>query len=355
MNDIPQITQTHRRPTYEWLTAARAFFVTWIILRHMSADGGMAAWVRQIIPSINVFDIPTTFFFLISGLMFSTGRDMGPDWGSVRSFWRSRLARLAPVYILSVIISAPIGWKAAGGDPLLFAFSGLAEITFFQGFIPGLVEWNMTGWFMSSIAICYLSYPFLVRLIQAAGTQKLVAVFVCCAAYSILAAVLCSHVLDTADQAQHVRRIPVLSIPMFVMGIIMGTLMKRTRRALLAKVSIFIAILGILAAIFFVKNYIYLFIGAALWAPVVIGLVVLPISAPKALVWMGERAFILYALHWPLYVYFKGVYSRLLPTWPVDSALATLVFLCGLLYVAEKVRVYLEAPMQELLAAAKSR
>ncbi len=280
---------------------------------------------------------------------------MGSDWSSAKSFWRSRLARLAPVYIFSVIISAPIGWKAAGGDVPLFIFSGLAEISFVQGFIPGVADWNMTGWFMSSIAVCYLAYPFLVRLLQHASTPRIVIVFVSCALYSIFAAVFADKILDSADQAQYIRRIPLLSIPMFVMGITMGTLIKRTRLTMLAVVSIFTATFASISAIYFVNNAIYLFIGAALWAPVVIGLVALPIPAPKALVWVGERAFILYALHWPLYVYFKGIYSRLFPAWPDDSALATLVFLCGLLYLAEKVRMYLETPMQKVLAAAKSR
>lgn len=101
--------ETTPRPTYEWLTAARAFFVTWIILRHISAEGGMAGWVRDVWPQINVFDVPTNFFFLLSGVMFSTGRAMTSEPGSSAAFWKSRLSRLAPVYLCAVLISAPIG------------------------------------------------------------------------------------------------------------------------------------------------------------------------------------------------------------------------------------------------------
>lgn len=163
----------------------------------------------------------------------------------------------------------------------------------------------MTGWFMSAIAACYFCYPFMARRLQGLGSGSLALVYGTCAAYCILAA---------------------LTLP--------------------------IAVIALAVALTLIHKGIFLFIAAAFWPPLLLLLVFLPIGAPGWLKWVGERAFILYALHWPLYVYVKGLaaLNAKAHAW-LYSPMGTAGFLVFLLLVAEVARRLVEQPALRLLRA----
>lgn len=100
---------------------------------------------------------PTNAFFIVSGLIFALGRPVALDWPSAKKLWIARMGRLYPLYALVVLACAPIGWVAAKGDLGVFAVSGLADLTFMQGWLeaPHYASWLLVGWFVSSLAFCY--------------------------------------------------------------------------------------------------------------------------------------------------------------------------------------------------------
>lgn len=117
-------------------------------------------------------------FFIISGLtshVFAKNSDF-TSWRTKLSCLKRKVLRLAPIYYLSVLVSAPIFYLWYGQDKALFVKALVCALTMAQGFSPAsIVHLNPTLWQVACIMWCVpaflLGYPWLKRRdpVQLAG------------------------------------------------------------------------------------------------------------------------------------------------------------------------------------------
>lgn len=287
------------------MTAARGFFATWIVFRHIGY-GPLGDYFTES-SLVNIFDVPTTFFFILSGVIFSWGKPASFGIEPAKKFWMARLSRLYPLYFLVVLLCAPIGWKSAPGDWGMFLKSGISELLFVQGWItPGDYRpWLMVGWFMSSIALCYFLYPLLAPIIQGLSNGALLTL-------TFLLSFLCWFLGIYVDQnaqiefaAECARRIPTTPLPIFLLGISLGTLLTRGPRYLLP-ITAFLLLLTLWVLNVEINNGYPLIVAGPLWLIVIYALSFARFPAPKWLEAYGECGFTVYMLHWPMHLYSRG-------------------------------------------------
>jgi peptidoglycan/LPS O-acetylase OafA/YrhL len=332
------------------MTAARGFFATWIVFRHVGY-GPLEPYISEH-SLVNIFDVPTTFFFILSGVIFSWGKKYELDWQTTRRFWFARVVRLYPLYAATVIASAPIGWKSANGDHATFWLSGISELLFVQGWLPPGVfrPWLMVGWFMSSIALCYLIFPLITPTIQKFSNSALF-LLVC------MLAALCWTIGLYVDQhaqvefaAESARRIPIMPLPIFLLGISLGTLMTRNATGLLKLTFALHVVTILILSHFFAPGGYPLIVAGPLWMLGVVLISDVKFSAPSWLVSYGECGFTIYMIHWPMHLYLRGSLKALgLSDW-VQSIYYVPVLFIGVVIASLLIFKYFELPFQRRLA-----
>lgn len=287
-----------------WLTALRGFFAAWIILNHIGSPFfGPAAWIEDHLHlvSLRKFDIPTTGFFILSGIIFGLGRQPAPGWGGAMAFWRARLARIYPIYILTLLACLPRGWFKSGGDVTGFLLSGLTEALFLQGWgLTGdwYARWNPIGWFMSCIAFCYLLFPWISRWVLSAKSVLALCGFGALAALATQAlGVMTSHgTLPGSHDA--IRYFPAYCVPAFVLGGVTGALLRQRELGATLGLLALGSALAVLSLGLLFKSYEFCFmVLAAPIALAIVGICHLPLAPPGFMMWQGEIAFTLYMTH----------------------------------------------------------
>lgn len=153
-----------RRPVMPALTGLRAFTATNIVFFHFWNP----AWFGPLAPMMDNGYVGVNFFFLLSGFILAYNYADRHATGkfSRRGFWRTRVSRLYPVYLLGLLISYPIlelEWRYR--TPGQF-FEGLALTTIMQqGWSPQLATfWNTPAWTLSCEVAFYLMFPFLLAV-----------------------------------------------------------------------------------------------------------------------------------------------------------------------------------------------
>lgn len=292
------------------MTAARGFFATWIVFRHIGYGPFEGCFKEDSL--INIFDVPTTFFFILSGVIFSWGKPASPSFDFARRFWTARLSRLYPLYFAIVILCAPIGWKSSQGEWGTFLLSGFSELFFIQGWLePGSHKpWLMVGWFMSSIALCYFLYPLIAPIVQRLSNYSLIILLVLLSSLCWSLGIFVDQNAQIEFAAECARRIPTTPLPIFFMGITLGTLLTRGTAFLLpVVVLLFLSTIYVLE--FRIVNGFPLIVGGGLWLIVTYGLSFAKFPAPHWLQIYGECGFTIYMLHWPIHLYSRGTLKAL--------------------------------------------
>jgi peptidoglycan/LPS O-acetylase OafA/YrhL len=109
-------------------------------------------------------------FFVLSGFILAyTYLEPGrTPRVALRRFWVARLARIYPVYVLSLVLVVPpvLAHFYATNPPLLAiakaGVSGLSALTLTHAWIPPFRGiWNSPSWSLSAEAFFYLLFPFL--------------------------------------------------------------------------------------------------------------------------------------------------------------------------------------------------
>lgn len=349
------------RPSFPWLTALRGLFAVWIILNHLGSPAfGPAPWIDEWLHVVRLraFDLPTTGFFILSGIIFGSGRQPTPDFRGALAFWRARLARIYPIYLLALAACAPRGWAKAGGDIPTFLLSGLAEALFLQGWVTDTswyVLWNPVGWFMSCIALCYLVFPWVSRWALAArGAWALAAVGLAAALVTDALGILTSHGALPGSH-RDIRYFPPYCIPAFVLGCVTGALLARGTRAAAVSLAGGAAALAFLSLAIGFDSFAFCFmVLAGPLALVAVGLALAPGAPPKPLLRLGDIAFTLYMTHWALHLWMKHGALWLGIGGFYESAAGLALYLLVLLGLADWINLNFERPMQRLLDPRRS-
>jgi peptidoglycan/LPS O-acetylase OafA/YrhL len=124
-------------------------------------------WFGWLAPVVDAGYISVSFFLLLSGFILAYNYADRGARGEVSSvlFWKSRMARLYPVYIFSLFVSLQMLMLEfhAQSRPMFVAGTVLTPLLL-QGWSPQLATfWNTPAWTMSTEVFFILIFPFIIR------------------------------------------------------------------------------------------------------------------------------------------------------------------------------------------------
>lgn len=312
-------------PALTGLRFLAAFHV--VLFHYLDRDGLPRALANVLSSGPN----SVTLFFVLSGFILAYSYlGAAPDAHvPKRAFWAARFARVYPVYLLGLLVSAPIyvgkvlqGQGVTGESLLTVAGVGAAVTGLFQAWLPAAAcQWNCPGWSLSVEAFFYLVFPFAALPVLRLGPRRLLGAL----GLSALVGVGLMGAWVLVEQASAVPGGPVdheawmvvgaynplLRLPQFLCGVFLGRLYclrPRTSATLdAALVWLGVASSAVLlaaewgpTALFFKDMALLPGFACLIWGlaggtePLARGL------ARPALVALGEASYALYLLHAPL-------------------------------------------------------
>ncbi len=326
----PAFMRTALRPLPA-LTGLRFLAAFHVVLFHYLDRDGMPAWLANVLES---GPNSVTLFFVLSGFILAYSYlGAEPDARvQKRSFWVARFARVYPVYLLGLLLAAPVfvgkvlQQQGVTGESLLtVAGIGAAVGGLFQAWLPAAAcQWNCPGWSLSVEAFFYLVFPFAAlpvlrmgprRLLLALGVSALAGVLLMGGWLYVkqLATVPGSAIDHEAWKVVGAYN-PLLRLPQFLCGVFLGRLFclrERDGRAS-APFDVAMVVLGVGASLGLLgmqwfRPALYFKDMALLpgFACLIWGLAggTDPLSralARPAMVTLGEASYALYLLHSPL-------------------------------------------------------
>jgi peptidoglycan/LPS O-acetylase OafA/YrhL len=247
----------NRRPTLPELTSLRFFAAILVVLGHRAPLTNVAWPKAQFSPS-NIWanaEPSLDFFFMLSGfiLAYTYANASGGFRGTLRSYYVSRVARIYPVYLLSLVLG--VGLISTAPD-LPFVHSAFYKLqtaatpVALQAWIPLSNYWNGPSWSLSVEAFFYLLFPFLVLRLSRVSPRKLVTIavlfwgaMVALAVGSVVVSLALAHLLgsrfghdsfviqslngDNFARGYFLVRNPAMCLPEFAIGVIAGLLFLR--------------------------------------------------------------------------------------------------------------------------------
>jgi peptidoglycan/LPS O-acetylase OafA/YrhL len=170
----------------------------WVVLHHISGKGDMlGSWADSLPPGAQSLVrggyLAVQTFFVLSGFVlarnYADARWSGKD---LVKYGAARLARIYPVYLLSLMVVAPFIWHTMlkPGPPVAHKATLLADYLFvLQGWTGGLgVGWNTPAWSLSCEFFFYLLFPLVFPLMRNAGRRVVAVVMVGCIVTPVLLA-----------------------------------------------------------------------------------------------------------------------------------------------------------------------
>ncbi len=176
--------------------------------------------------------VGVSFFFVLSGFIhaYAYGPERVGNIGRIK-FYRGRIARIYPVYLLSLVLAA---WTFFHSAPLTkLLVPGTAVLTMTQAWMPSTaMAWNYPSWTMSSELLFYLLFPFMApavarlsrRGLLILATVALVVMLAIPSIYLIIAPDGTRHVLSNfgSNWLNTVKFNPLARLPEFVIGLALG-------------------------------------------------------------------------------------------------------------------------------------
>jgi peptidoglycan/LPS O-acetylase OafA/YrhL len=244
-------------------------------------------------------------------------------------FWQARFARVYPVYLVSLVVSAPFAWHAIVGEnpsgawPQFGLHAG-AALGLIQAWIPGWAfSWNGPSWSLSVEAFFYAAFPFLMVARPRTRLQWLLV-----AALTGTALLVGGRLMPSLNPLTGLQRVlgwanPLLWLPLFLLGIAMSELPRTapaiaTRLEQAARSSWACWLVTLMIAVIMALNLqrwsqlLYCYALAPLCA-VLIGLIAsgnnpfTRMLSGKVLVLLGEASYSLYILHRPIHQWLDGL------------------------------------------------
>jgi peptidoglycan/LPS O-acetylase OafA/YrhL len=320
-----------------------------------------------------------SLFFVLSGFVL-TYNYLTPDGTGVRSvrdFLSARFARVYPVYLLGIIVAAPLfvrDLQREGGQALLHTGPKmtLATVALVQAWIPPYAcRLNCPGWSLSAEAFFYALFPVLGVWLARRTKQQLLSsiaigwVLICAMAILYIARDPdMAGVATAATDAFWIKLLkfnPLVRLPEFMIGIATGLLFLRAPKLLGSRagtVSVLATVLVATAFAFHLQlpypllhNGLLSLVFAALIFALAAGggPIARVLGSPRMHV-LGEASYALYLLHVALLAYtikalsFAGLSIERTPA-------LIIVYLIGVQLVAIAVLRWIEEPARRAIRA----
>jgi peptidoglycan/LPS O-acetylase OafA/YrhL len=305
------------------LTSLRAFAALYVLFFHSGSQflierGILTGWAQNF--ALNGY-LGVSFFFILSGFILQHVYEGRVEDGAQRTdFARARFARIYPVYLLALLMTATFAFEADLSAIPQFFMLHLWNV-------PALGapdNWNFPSWTLSVELLFYICFIPLSLVVLRLGTRQMVAGLAIVAAVMIAlnGPAVMGPALE-ADAAFHnmvyqLVPVPVLRLPEFLFGILLrraitlhGPDAARAQWTFLVSGIVMLGVLAVDHAIW-TANVFALCAGAMTWAlPQMGGSAAFRLLSARALVVLGASSYSLYILQFPV-----RKWMRLADIWP---------------------------------------
>lgn len=311
-----------RRAGLPALTSLRFFAALMVVLCHLqflrqSSDSTINWVVNNIVKE---GFIGVAFFFTLSGFILSESysQRLAAKSTSLRTFYVARLARIAPLHLLMLLISLPLifldPWSKINAE-LIFRL--ISNVTLTQAFAPRH-DWyygfNAPSWSLSVELLFYTIFPFLVTTRTRVLATLVVVV--------ISAKVGLGFIVD-AKNTEFVQYVfPPLRTADFVIGILLHRLFERAGVILTSYATVMqVAAVGLLAIFVGLSTVIPEWVRFDIYYIAPMSLLVFVFAfntgrfaqaiSGQAMILLGEASFALYMVHYLVIRYGETVLARI--------------------------------------------
>ena len=311
--------ETQKPARLDALTGLRCFAALNIVFFHFSNPD----WFGPLSPVVNAGYLSVSFFIMLSGFVLAynyAGRAREGKLGKVR-FWKARLTRLYPVYLLSLAL----GWQTFQGERaahthLMFWLGAILTPILLQGWIPEIATFgNTPAWTMSAEAAYYVMFPWLAAVRQPAKLSGHFWRLGILWALGMIPGTL--YVIFNPDHIVHVDRFssapwlqalkftPIPHLASFVFGVMLAGLDECIERTGLLRVALGLLGFGGIYGILCLGTVPYALIHDGLLIPL-FGCLILGLSGINPLsklfgfsvfAFVGESSYCLYLMHFNLW------------------------------------------------------
>lgn len=135
------------------LTGLRGLCCLLVVLYHYKNNVWVPGWIDG--------GIPVSMFFTLSGYLMAhvyTTVPLPP-----RAFWVKRIARIAPLYYLGLILYSYrlVGELYRHPNDVMMWVSAISSVLGLQSLVPLMPFWMSVGWSLSVEVVAYVLFPFL--------------------------------------------------------------------------------------------------------------------------------------------------------------------------------------------------
>ncbi len=321
-----------RRPVLPALTGLRAFTATNIVFFHFWNP----EWFGPLAPLMDNGYVGVNFFFLLSGFILSynyADRQAAGQFNA-RQFWRTRVSRLYPVYLLGLAISFPIlelEWTHRTHGNFFLGLSLTAIMQ--QGWSPKLATfWNTPAWTLSCEVAFYLLFPLLLTIKWPRRIRMLLLVLTLLWLASMVLPLLymwvrpdgLAHVnrMSNAYWLRAVKLTPLPHLPSFTFGIALSHLNDRMKLSNRTRFWLALAGIATISTVMMQGSKVpFLLMHNGLISPLfalaILGLAgrhfITRVLAFRLFVAIGEASYCLYIIHFNLWrwIHVSGILVRL--------------------------------------------
>lgn len=303
------------------LTGIRFLAAAYVVLHHFPAMLP-ASWVRQPVMTrfIDRGYLGVTLFFMLSGFLLAVvyeNRIAG--FRGCKQFLMARVARLYPVYLLSLALMYKMLFSAQAFH--FRATKGVQVLLLVQSWrlhdhqIAGY--WNFAAWTLSIEAFFYLCFPLLLKILRGKTVQTLVECLAVLTTICVLAHIPEQRFL--ALQPDHPYPLPfaVMRLPEFVAGMVLGLLYRRGRAFANGRAITYGGLAGAIALLCWPiqawDSLIVLPMAALLYGLATQKTAISRLLAFPVLQWLGRMSYAVYLLQLGVYFAVQHAIRRLCP------------------------------------------
>jgi peptidoglycan/LPS O-acetylase OafA/YrhL len=262
-----------------------------------------------------------SLFYILSGfIMIYTYDGKFEESGFTKRFLIARIARIYPVYALSMLISAPLYFFALSDRNSLYTFIGKAlvvttsRITLTHAWVDFLVPfWNNPSWSLSAEWFFYLLFSApLARSLAKRWPLGLSATILLLIA-AMLGIGWIQLQLSPYVWEHFLYPNPLLHTPQFILGVCLGKFWISRHSSPVWWVSdlCFLLTIAVLSLAYLVPRQLLQFGGLSfVFAPLILFLasgqgIFAKLLSSRVFVFLGEASYGMYILHWPIWEIFS--------------------------------------------------